>query len=222
MAREKPLRASSSEYIFKYTALAPQYVALGLTDIDHGERREGDLLAALRGGQLRARVYALSQQHDQGRPDALWAAASRAARDGTSAEGSELVRALFAPDGTRVGALVWAAGALGDGLLVGSAGATALHECELALGSLAAAAARGCAGGAPEACARAASLLEVTEAVAAGALRVLALPDDLSAASAADALGVFTCAAHAAHALGEAAQPAGGGAAVASVTLRLR
>ncbi|KAJ1628772.1 hypothetical protein T492DRAFT_908117 [Pavlovales sp. CCMP2436] len=34
MARKKPLRASSSDYIFKYAPLAPQYVALGLTDID--------------------------------------------------------------------------------------------------------------------------------------------------------------------------------------------
>jgi hypothetical protein len=34
MARKKPLRASSSDYIFKYAALAPQYVALGVTDID--------------------------------------------------------------------------------------------------------------------------------------------------------------------------------------------
>jgi exonuclease III len=35
MAKKKPPRASSSsDYIFKYAALAPQYVALGLTDID--------------------------------------------------------------------------------------------------------------------------------------------------------------------------------------------
>jgi hypothetical protein len=34
MTRTKPQRASSSDYIFKYAALKPQYVALGITDID--------------------------------------------------------------------------------------------------------------------------------------------------------------------------------------------
>jgi len=34
MVRKKPLRAFSSDYIFKCAALAPQYVSLGVTNID--------------------------------------------------------------------------------------------------------------------------------------------------------------------------------------------